>query len=45
MKSKINSKLDTTKDRICNLEDSYDEITQNAVQRNKTENTREVNRH
>lgn len=42
----LNSTLDITRHRICKLEDSYDEITQNAAQRNKQiENTGEVNRH
>lgn len=43
--NELNSKLDKAEDRMCKLEDSYDEITQNAAQRNKTQNTREINRH
>lgn len=31
--NELNSKTDTAKDRICKLEDSHDEISQNAAHR------------
>lgn len=41
--NELNNKLDTAKDRLCKLENSYDEITQNAAQRNKwIQNTKEI---